>query len=323
MSRAREAAQWVACMYGPATEGEHLSFKTWMQDPANAAAYALAAEDMAFSGKASRSRIAALAKPVRRRALLSRWAVATAVVFALTTAFAGYMYQRPAETVIADRHITSGDLSLEDGTKVTLLNGARIASSYSSTERRVNMTGGWARFTVAHDASRPFRVVAGDSVTTALGTIFEVDLRKPEPRIHLIKGSVEVRGIGQSKGTLRLLPGQAAEIRNRKPERVHPTPPPQSDAARMSSEPVAVVQSSTMLVADGLPLGAVINQANRVNAKPVRLKDPALASLAVSGRFDVADAFALARKLASALHLSVTETGDAIWLSWPEKKSGG
>ncbi len=323
MSREREAAHWVACMHGPATERERHSFKTWMQDPANAAAYALAEEDMAFSGEASRSRIVALAEPVRRKALLSRWAIATVAGLALTTAFAGYMYQRSAETVIADREIASRDLYLEDGTKVTLLKGAHITSSFSSTERRIHMAGGWARFTVAHDADRPFQVIAGDSETTALGTIFEVDLRKPEPRIQLIKGSVEVRGIGQSKGTLRLLPGEAAEIRNRQPTRVQPTHPLQTETDTVSNKQVAGSQLTTMLVADGLPLGAVINEANRVNAKPVRLDDPALASLQVSGRFDIADALALARKLASALHLSVTETDDAIWLSPPEKKSGG
>ena len=37
-------------------------------------------------------------------------------------------------------------------------------------KRQVVMTGGRARFTVAHDASRPFRVVAGGSEIVALGT---------------------------------------------------------------------------------------------------------------------------------------------------------
>lgn len=46
--------------------------------------------------------------------------------------------------------------------------------------------------TVAHDASRPFRVQAGGSLTTALGTVFEVDLTGPAPIIHLVEGSVEV-----------------------------------------------------------------------------------------------------------------------------------
>lgn len=323
MSREHEAARWVACMHGPTAAHERTSFEIWMRDPANATAFALAEEDMAFCGEASRSRIAALAKPAPRRTLPSRWAIATIAAVAIATAFAGYIYQRSSETVMADGQIASDDVYLEDGTKVTLLKNARITAAFSATERRVKMAGGWARFTVAHDASRPFRVVAGESETTALGTIFEVDLRKREPSIHLVKGSVEVRGIGQSKGALRLFPGEAAAIRNRQATRVLPTPSPQADAATMSSGPVAGEQLSTMTVADGLPLGVVITQANRVNAKPVRLKDPRLASLEVSGRFDVSDALALARKLASALHLSVTETDDAIWLSPPEKKSGG
>ncbi|KTE22840.1 hypothetical protein ATE67_02680 [Sphingopyxis sp. H050] len=69
-----------------------------------------------------------------------------------------------------------------------------------------------------------------------------------------------------------------------------------------------------MLAADGLPLGAVIDAANKVNVKPIRLADPALASLPVTGRFDVANGASLARKLAAALGLEAIEGPDAITL---------
>src|SRR3546814_19997131 len=82
---------------------------------------------------------------------------------------------------------------LEDGTRVALMDGAKIDPKFSPGERRVILIGGRARFTVAHDTTRPFRVEAAGSETTALGTIFEVDLRGREPVIHLVEGSVEIR----------------------------------------------------------------------------------------------------------------------------------
>ena len=64
------------------------------------------------------------------------------------------------------------------------------------------------------------------------------------------------------------------------------------------------------LEADNLPLGQIVDRANRVNAQKIALADPALAAIPVSGRFEIGDSDALARKLAAALDLGV-EIGPA------------
>ncbi len=183
------------------------------------------------------------------------------------------------------------------------MDGAWAEPQFSDTERRVRLHGGRARFDVAHDSARPFIVVAGISETKALGTVFEVDARSDVPKVKLVRGLVEVR-LGGTTKTVRLAPGESAEVAQSGPRLI----------PAMTS-PVQTAEPTTMLAADGLPLGAVIDAANKANAKPIRLADPALASLPVTGRFDVDNGAALARKLAAALDLEAAEGPDAITLS--------
>jgi transmembrane sensor len=77
-----------------------------------------------------------------------------------------------------------------------------------------------------------------------------------------------------------------------------------------------------MLDAQDLPLGTVIERANRNGDTAVRLADPALAARRVTGRFDIADSAALARKLAAALDLDVSTNGEGILLSPRAQKRG-
>ena len=73
------------------------------------------------------------------------------------------------------------------------------------------------------------------------------------------------------------------------------------------ASPIDKTDAASLLVADNLPLGAVIDRANRVNAAKIRIVDAATGNRLVSGRFDVNDAKSLARRLAVALDLEVEE----------------
>src|SRR3546814_15697675 len=88
------------------------------------------------------------------------------------------------------------------------MDGARVEARFTSGERRVRLVGGRARFSVAHESARPFRVEAAGSETTALGTIFEIDLTGRRPAVHLVEGPVEVRATANPQAPLRLSPTQ-------------------------------------------------------------------------------------------------------------------
>lgn len=90
------------------------------------------------------------------------------------------------------QHLT---FSLEDGTQVTLNANSKLnyPIKFSDSSRVVTMTGE-AFFEVAKDSKRPFMVVTGSVLTTALGTSFNIHYHKNESlsEISLITGSVKV-----------------------------------------------------------------------------------------------------------------------------------
>lgn len=306
------AAQWFARMRAPDAELHRAEFEAWLTDPENAAAYARAEENWLLVGGVAPEYLEAHRKASRAPARPStRWALAAAVILALSLGVAWIaLGNRGADPIIAEK--STGDLLLDDGTRVALMDGAQIEQRFTPKERRVELSGGRARFTVAHDAARPFRVAAAGSETTALGTIFEIDLSAGRPVIHLIKGSVEVRDTRNADAApIRLRPGQRATVANGGPKilGMESNAPP----AEMVS-PVPVAEPGSLLLADKLPLGAVIDRANRVNTVKIELADTALAARPISGKFHVADARSLARKLAVALDLDVEEFGASVVL---------
>lgn len=295
----REAADWVARMRGSPSEADRAAFDSWRASPANAAAYAAAEDDFALAGSLSRQRIAAKARSERHSPNRVRWAVASIAVVGLAVGFVWH-WDTPGDVPqIAAGPMLPGQLRLADGTIVMLMDGAWAEPQFSDAERRVRLHGGRARFEVAHDAGRPFIVVAGRSETKALGTVFEVDARSANPLVTLVTGRVEVR-LGGTAKAIRLAPGERAEVVEAGPRLLPEMTRP---------------ASTRMLAADGLPLGAVLDAANKTARKPIHLADPALASLPVTGRFDVANSESLARKLSAALGLSADERGDEIILS--------
>lgn len=304
--RDTEADYWFARMRAPHSQADRAEFEAWRSDPDNAEAYALAEENWLLTTGVAPEHLAAHRKAAAAPAPAAtdkRWALAAALLLAVSLAFGWVLLgNRGSDPIVAGND--GGELRLDDGTRVVLMDGARIDPKYSPEERRIFLSGGRARFFVAHDSSRPFRVEAGGSETTALGTTFEVDLTGLRPIIHLVEGSVEVRATAKPRASLRLRPGQRAAVENDAPILVETSP---------ASGPVAMVNpvgkgdEADLLVADGLPLGAVIDRANRAGSAKIRLTDKAIGGRLVSGRFDVSDARSLARQLAAALDLDVKE----------------
>ena len=110
-------------------------------------------------------------------------------------------------------------LLLPDGTKVWLntASSIRYPVTFSKQERAVNLTGE-AYFEVAHDASKPFKVVANGSTVQVLGTQFNVSAYEDEGAVTttLLEGAVNVSKDGREV-TLKpveqaIVDGQTGEI---------------------------------------------------------------------------------------------------------------
>jgi len=303
--RDTEAAHWFARMRTPGAEADRAEFDAWHSDPENAEAYATVKEDWLIIGGVAEEHLAAHRQVPSKVIPPSRahWALAAALVLAISLAFAWVLLGNGGTDPIVAVNAT-GEVVLEDGTQVALMDGARVEAKFAPGERRVLLVGGRARFTVAHDSARPFRVEAAESETTALGTIFEVDLTGRRPVVHLVEGSVEVRATANPQAPLRLRPGQRAAVEKDAPILVETRA---NGETLTMSNPVSEAEGPNLLLAEELPLGAVLDRANRVNSAKIRLADTAIGGRLVSGRFDVSDARSLARQLAAALDLDLKD----------------
>jgi hypothetical protein len=105
------------------------------------------------------------------------------------------------------------DVTLSDGTKVWLNASSSIKypSTFAANERMVEITGE-AYFEVAHNASKPFRVITGGQIVEVLGTHFNINAYDDEDAVKttLLQGKVRIlKGVK----TAILIPGQQSATR--------------------------------------------------------------------------------------------------------------
>lgn len=295
----REASEWFARLRGADGETHRDAFERWrVADPRHAEAYEQTEKLWALRPRAVQRapRSPAAARPQWRwPALAAVSAALVLVVVAGLWTFGGGRQAPPSASLVAFETGSAKALRLEDGSVVLLGAEATVSVNYSAGAREVRLTGGEARFIVAHDASRPFRVLAGSCSVLATGTVFDVRLRGESADVALLDGRVEVR---MQTGPFQLHAGEgvgADGVRRAVAQPQRWTPP------RVSVE--------------AMPLRDVLALANRGAVVPITLADAAAGDRLVTGTFDLADTRALARKLAAALDLSLDESGDRLLLS--------
>ena len=84
------------------------------------------------------------------------------------------------------------EVTLSDGTVVTLGAASAVETSFSDAGRTAVLTAGSALFDVESDAKRPFTVKAGALNARVLGTVFDVKRSADLVRVSVAEGSVEV-----------------------------------------------------------------------------------------------------------------------------------
>ncbi|QQT24277.1 FecR family protein [Sphingobacterium spiritivorum] len=176
--------------------------------------------DLEYSGEEEiRAKILAAIVHKRKISFRRRMLVKLSGVAALLIFFLGiYLFlNRSEESFPADRkdlatltadstevsnlyYINSGNenmsLTASDGSVITLYPKSEIkyAENFRHLKERVLYLKGKARFEVAKDKSKPFRVHSNGVTTTALGTIFIIDeLRSTQTNIKLLEGKIEVK----------------------------------------------------------------------------------------------------------------------------------
>ncbi len=264
--------------------------------------------DTALLEAAERVRVAPVAKSrltgsdgyATPKALVAALLVA-AVCIAATFAVRPFLEasQKPIElaTHLGER----AEHKLSDASVVTLAADSGVSVRYSRNARDLTLTKGDAVFDVAKNAKRPFRVQAGDTQVTAVGTTFEVELVSDAVQVRVFDGVVRVNRDGAEQ---RLGKGQWLMLAsNRAPVGGH------LDAGSYEA------WRSDWLDADGLPLKYVIARLNRYTAQSVALHDPSLGELKVTGRFKLDRPTESLTMIAALLDMQAHPEGRRVYLT--------
>jgi len=308
------AADWlVRLQAADCGEAEALAFDAWLEaDPANAAAYdaalAVTLEVQAAAPAIARELAAKTPRrpglsPAARRGWLVAGGLAAAAAVALAVIPFGAV--QPASQSFATAKGERRTVRLADGSTIELNAGSRLTVTLGARERRVAMPEGEALFDVAADKARPFLIDTGDRTVRVVGTRFDVRRRGPELSVTVERGVVEVRPGGDLAGRVwRLHPGQRLDTAQGDPVvRLAVADPQQVESWRTGR-----------LIYRDQPLGDVVADLNEQFARPIRLADPALAQIRVSGVLVLDDQSAVIRRLALLAPIKALPSGQAIVL---------
>lgn len=327
----REASLWFARMRGPDAKTYRPEFEKWLSLGAtHRDAYERAGEIFAMGRflAAQREEIEAQANDNEPTSRHWKWtAIAASLLLALGAGgwlankdlrgpvsagsqvaqigSAATVEQALYDTVVGGRR----SVRLADGSMVELDEGSELSTSFSPARRELRLARGRARFEVAHE-KRPFIVLAGGGSVTARGTIFDVILGDDKRvTVRLLKGAVDVerpegaKGRRGSAAIARLEPGEVLSYAVVTPALLPGIAP------KSAIEPIRAGPEEPLIKEyERTPLSAVVAETNEDSATSIRLADPGLGALRVSGRFRVDNANEVADRLAVLFDLDVERT---------------
>ncbi len=227
--------------------------------------------------------------------------LAASIIVALVgVRIGGYFSTSAPPVTYTSSDQTRREVTLADGSVVHLDVDSEISVKLSNGHRDITLVNGRALFAVAHDASSPFVVSAGQWHTTALGTHFQVQRDSDKVRVTLTEGSVAVTGTpAQSNWSERLAPGEQISL----------TADGHVHEKRTVDTQAVTSWSRGRLVFRGTPLAEALQEVNRYGRRKVRLGDPDLADLPVDGNFIAGETDLIVSAFAAALPLRIAEGG--------------
>jgi transmembrane sensor len=179
----------------------------------------------------------------------------------------------------SDAHTAVGAsriVQLDDGSRAVLDSDSAIAVDFDAGERGIRVLRGAAWFEVQPDPARPFRVQAGDTTATAVGTAYAVDTRGDAVHVVVGHGVVAVETAG----------GQPVRVVAGEQLRAGATTPQALDARGTA----AAAWRDGLISFEGEPLAAAFERLDRYLPQRVLLLDAARANQSVSAVFPLADA---------------------------------
>jgi transmembrane sensor len=255
-----------------------------------------------------------------RRAQRERWrrpgrrpAVWAALAACLVVAVAGGVAWRAAQpdvyrTTEGERRI----VELADGSRASLDSATLLKVKYESGRRRLWLDRGRAKFSVAKDPLRPFSVAAGGKLVVATGTVFSVERLTGQMRVVLYEGHVAVldgkTGHDDTPRPIRIGAVPAEKLLTPDHELVTST---STDATVVSPTDPARAKSweNGQLVFQDEPMDLAVERVNRYARDKLRIGDPGVGRLRISGVFTSGDTNAFVDGVTAVLPIHAVATG--------------
>lgn len=306
------AEEWLARLLSP-DSGAHDSevFERWrVADPEHAAAYAEAERihrnAAQLSGDPLLRAAARTARldTARQRSTRQRrgWLLAAGIAASVLLTI-GLIMHGGGDAATTQHYANAiglpQTLRLADGTQLRLDAESAVTVRLGAKQRTAILEHGRVEFAVTHDPQRPFLVHAAGNTIRDIGTLFQVSRDQAGVTVGLLKGKVAISGrSGNQPWTSELKPAQQLHIDG------------SGVAGAIAPLDLATAQGWTHgeLAFRDRRLDDLLNEMNRYSKTQLRLGDPALAGLEVSGSFHAGDQGALAKALARGWQLRVVRT---------------
>ena len=276
-----EASLWAARLDGGGmTDADRATLEAWLEaDPEHRwvlSRYRQLSSQLDEQLAPAAESVAILETAARRR----RWRVASAIAAAaaIIAVLFVVLSGRPTQfvTKTAERHVAL----LDDGSRIELNAETKLAVALRDHERRVKFERGEALFTVAKDSARPFFVETAAGVVRVTGTVFNVrSVRGERAEVTVLEGSVRVRPAQSTVEESALTPGRRAIVE-----------PASVQVSNLDSGAVEdlVAWRGGVATFNNTPLAEAIERYQAYHARRITV-DPAVASLAVGGRYSLED----------------------------------
>lgn len=216
-----------------------------------------------------------------------------------------WYWQQPVfELALHTEHAQQRDISLPDGSEISLAPHTRARIVMYRDQREVQLDKGEMRFRVAQDLDRPFTVSTTWGQVRVLGTVFSVSARAGQMRVEVAEGRVAVWPTDHvaAPPPVTLMAGDAIEADQGG----------LGAPSRVPSDSVAAWRNG-WLVFNNTPLDQVLGQWNDYLSRPLLLgSHPRLKQLRLSGSFPLRQPQAFLAGLPDMLPVRVqrSATGD-------------
>lgn len=194
---------------------------------------------------------------------------------------------------------------LSDGSMVTMNTETVVDAEFSFFKRAVVLREGEALFAVSHEGRRPFEVKAGSRVVRDVGTQFVVRRQDENVNVTVVEGAVEVQRFVQPA------PTQSWQLIKAGEQVSYGLTGELSSVSRVSLTATTAWLEGKVMFEDR-PLTEVIQEVGRYQTGEIRILDPRIGALKVSGVFGTNDRTGFLRALERAVPVVVSQVNGAI-----------